>query len=73
MFERLRKLFTRKPKVEYVEVRTKGYKTVDQLTKKDYWYIDMDRALTGISGYSDEYFYNHILCHNYKMIKKEIA
>lgn len=57
-------------KTKTIEVRDENYKTLDELTEDDYWLIDMDRNNTGITGYSDEYYYNHILFHNFKTIEQ---
>lgn len=43
----------------------KNYKTESELTDDDYKMIYMDRLNTGIEHYSDEYYYNNILYHNY--------
>ena len=48
--------------------RNENYKTADQLTETDYWLIDMHRKQTGIEHYSDEYYYNNILCYNFRPV-----
>lgn len=67
MLKLIQKLFK---KDNTVLVRTEDYKTVDQLTEDDYWFIDMDRAQTGLNSCSDEYYYNHILNYNFKLVEK---
>ena len=42
-----------------------NYKKEWELTKEDYMMIDLDRKNTGIEHYSDEYYYNNFLYHNY--------
>lgn len=50
---------------EEIKVPNENYKKECQLTKEDYAMIDLDRKNTGIEHYSDEYYYNNFLCHNY--------
>lgn len=56
-------LFKRKKKT--VKVSNEHYKKESELTKEDYELIDLDRKNTGIEHYSDEYYYNNFLYHNY--------
>lgn len=50
---------------EKIKVPNENYKKECQLTKEDYAMIDLDRKNTGIERYSDEYYYNNFLYHNY--------
>lgn len=53
-------------KKEITRVKSSGYKQSSELTKEDRELIDLDRGVTGISHYSDEYYYNNILYYNYE-------
>lgn len=48
------------------KIPNKNYKKEYELTKEDYMLIDADRRITGINHYSDEYYYNNFLYHNYE-------
>ena len=48
------------------KIPNENYKKESELTKEDYALIDADRKNTGIQYYSDEYYYNNILCYNYQ-------
>lgn len=50
---------------EEIKIPNENYKKECQLTKEDYAMIDLDRKNTGIERYSDEYYYNNFLYHNY--------
>ena len=52
-------------KKKRIKVPNENYKKECQLTKEDYAMIDLDRKNTGIERYSDEYYYNNFLYHNY--------
>lgn len=54
--------FTKKKRIK---VPNENYKKGCELTKEDYAMIDLDRSNTGIEHYSDEYYYNNFLYHNY--------
>lgn len=51
---------------EITKVKSSKYKKISELTKEDRELIDLDRDVTGISHYSDEYYYNNILHYNYE-------
>ena len=53
-------------KNEITKVKSSDYKKRSELTKEDRELIDLDRDVTGISHYSDEYYYNNILHYNYE-------
>lgn len=65
MFGFLDKILHKETK-EDAKVRSRRYKTLAELTKQDFELIDADRDATGIYGHSDEYYYNHILYHNFE-------
>ena len=48
------------------KVPNENYKRECELTKEDYEMIDIDRMISGIEYYSDEYYYNNFLFYNYK-------
>lgn len=52
-------------KKKRIKVPNKNYKRECELTQEDYMMIDLDRKNTGIGHYSDEYYYNNFLYHNY--------
>lgn len=58
-------LFKRSKKSRKTRSPNKNYKIESELTDNDYKMIDADRLNTGIQYYSDEYYYNNILYHNY--------
>lgn len=58
-----RMMFFKKKK--RIKVPNKNYKKECELTKEDFAMIDLDRRNTGIEHYSDEYYYNNFLYHNY--------
>lgn len=47
------------------KIPNSAYKKESELTKLDYAMIDADRRNTGITAYSDEYYYNNILNYNF--------
>lgn len=54
-----------KRKKRTIKVPNEHYKKEIELTKEDYALIDLDRKNSGIEHYSDEYYYNNFLFHNY--------
>lgn len=51
-------MWFRRKKENDVET-SKHWKSSNEFIKEDYELIDMDREMTGIYNYSDEYYYNH--------------
>lgn len=58
-------LFKRNKQQIKKRIPNHNYKIESEFTDNDYKMIEADRLNTGIQHYSDEYYYNDILYHNY--------